>query len=115
MRFLDMDALFIDAQSRPVLCIDNHESCDQLTIFEPLRILVAASKGFVMKSDCCESPLNFYTMGRNITALMRKFKANLYLAKKTDEGCPSKGQNEGDKTVRPSPEMVGKAHEALME
>ena len=30
--------------------------------------------------------VNFLNMGRNIDELMRKFKANLYLAKKTDEG-----------------------------
>ena len=35
------------------------------------------------------SEVNFLNMGRNIDELMRKFKANLYLAKKADEGCPS--------------------------
>ena len=59
------------------------------------------------------SEVNFYNMGRNIDELMRKFKANLYLAKKTDEGCPSKWKDEGDKTLRPGPEMVGNVHEAL--
>jgi peroxiredoxin (alkyl hydroperoxide reductase subunit C) len=59
------------------------------------------------------SEVNFYNMGRNIDELMRKFKANLYLAKKTDEGCPSKWKDEGDKTLRPGPEMVGRVHEAL--
>ena len=42
-------------------------------------------------------------MGRNIDELMRKFKANLYLARKADEGCPSKWKDEGDKTLRPGP------------
>ena len=59
------------------------------------------------------SEVNFYNMGRNIDELMRKFKANLYLSKKTDEGCPSKWKDEGDKTLRPGPEMVGRVHEAL--
>ncbi len=59
------------------------------------------------------SEVNFYNMGRNIDELMRKFKANIYLARKTDEGCPSKWKDDGDKTLRPGPEMVGKVHEAL--
>jgi len=59
------------------------------------------------------SEVNFYNMGRNVDELMRKFKANLYLAKKADEGCPSKWKDEGDRTLRPGPEMVGRVHEAL--
>lgn len=59
------------------------------------------------------SEVNFYNMGRNIDELMRKFKANIYLSRKTDEGCPSKWKEEGDKTLRPGPEMVGNVHEAL--
>ena len=61
------------------------------------------------------SEVNFYNMGRNIDELMRKFKANLYLSKKTDEGCPSKWKDEGDATLRPGPEMVGRVHQALNE
>ena len=52
-------------------------------------------------------------MGRNIDEPMRKFKANLYLTKKQSEGCPSKWKDEGDKTLRPSPDTVGRVHEAL--
>ena len=59
------------------------------------------------------SEVNFFNMGRNIDELMRKFKANLYLQRKADEGCPSKWKEEGDKTLRPGPDMVGKVHEAL--
>ena len=65
-------------------------------------------EGVLMNSE-----VNFYNMGRNIDELMRKFKANLYLARKTDEGCPSKWKGDGDKTLRPGPEMVGRVHEAL--
>jgi peroxiredoxin (alkyl hydroperoxide reductase subunit C) len=61
------------------------------------------------------SEVNFYNMGRNIDELMRKFKANLYLARKADEGCPSKWKDEGDATLRPGPDMVGRVHEALNE
>ena len=59
--------------------------------------------------------VNFLNMGRNIDELMRKYKANLYLAKKTDEGCPSKWKDEGDATLKPGPDMVGRVHEALSE
>ena len=56
--------------------------------------------------------VNFYNMGRNIDELMRKFKANLHLSKHTAEGCPAKWKEEGDKTLKPSPKMVGKVFEA---
>ena len=62
------------------------------------------------------SEVNFYNMGRNIDELMRKFKANLYMKRKTNEVCPSKWKDEGDKTlVNPGAKMVGKVHEALEE
>lgn len=57
------------------------------------------------------SEVNYYNMGRNIDELMRKFKANLHLSKHTDEGCPSKWKEEGDKTLKPSAKMVGKVYE----
>ena len=57
---------------------------------------------------------NWYNFGRNVDELMRKFKASLYLSKKTNEACPSKWKDEGDKTlVNPGAKMVGKVHEAL--
>lgn len=59
------------------------------------------------------SETNFYNLGRNIDELMRKFKANLHLAKHTNEGCPSKWKDEGDKTLTPSAKLVGKVYEAL--
>lgn len=58
------------------------------------------------------SEVNYYNMGRNIDELMRKFKANLHLAKHTAEGCPAKWKEEGDKTLQPSAKMVGKVYEA---
>lgn len=57
--------------------------------------------------------VNFYNLGRNIDELLRKLKANMYLARKTTEACPSKWKDEGDKTLAPSAAMVGKVHEAL--
>ncbi len=59
------------------------------------------------------SEVNFYNMGRNIDELKRKLKANLHLAKHEDQGCPAKWKDEGDKTLTPSAELVGKVHEAL--
>ncbi len=57
--------------------------------------------------------VNFFNVGRNIDELMRKFKANMYLSKKTTEACPSKWKDEGDLTLTPNARMVGKVHEAL--
>ncbi|MFC1629446.1 hypothetical protein ACFL3H_10115 [Gemmatimonadota bacterium] len=57
--------------------------------------------------------VNHHNIGRNIDELMRKFKANIYLPKKTTEACPSKWKDEGDVTLRPGAEMVGKVYEAL--
>jgi NADH-dependent peroxiredoxin subunit C len=65
-------------------------------------------KGVLMNME-----MNFYNLGRNMDEMMRKFKANLYLSKKTNEACPSKWKDEGDKTLTPSAKMVGKVHEAL--
>jgi peroxiredoxin (alkyl hydroperoxide reductase subunit C) len=69
---------------------------------------IIAPDGKLMNTE-----VNFLNMGRNVDELMRKFKANLYLAKKKNEGCPSKWKDEGDKTLTPGPEMVGRVHEAL--
>jgi alkyl hydroperoxide reductase subunit AhpC len=56
---------------------------------------------------------NYYNLGRNVDELLRKFKANLYMARKTSEVCPSKWKDEGDRTLTPSANMVGRVHEAL--
>ena len=69
---------------------------------------IISPEGKLMNSE-----VNFLNMGRNIDELMRKFKANLYLAKKPADGCPSKWKDEGDATLTPGPEMVGRVHEAL--
>jgi NADH-dependent peroxiredoxin subunit C len=58
--------------------------------------------------------ISWYNTGRNIEELLRKFKANLHVSKKTNEACPSKWKDDGDKTlVNPGAKMVGKVHEAL--
>jgi len=65
------------------------------------------------KGTLLNSEVNFYNLGRNIDEMLRKFKANLYLAKKTSEVCPSKWKDEGDKTLTPATKLVGNVHEAL--
>src|SRR5262249_1045230 len=58
--------------------------------------------------------MNFYNLGRNIDEMMRKFKANIYMSKKTNEVCPSKWKDEGDKTlVAPGAKRGGKGPGAL--
>ena len=76
--------------------------------------------GFALRGTYLVSPdgtlmnaeINFLNLGRNIDELMRKFKANIYLGKKPSEGCPSKWKDDGDTTLTPGPEMVGRVHEA---
>ena len=57
--------------------------------------------------------INFFNMGRNVDELLRKLKANAYLAQHTEEACPAKWLTEGDKTLKPSEELVGRVAEAL--
>jgi peroxiredoxin (alkyl hydroperoxide reductase subunit C) len=71
---------------------------------------------FIINPDgvLLNSEVNWYNLGRNIDELMRKFKANIHMAKKKEEACPSKWREEGDATlVKPGADMVGKVHEAL--
>ena len=65
-------------------------------------------EGTVMNAD-----VNFYNLGRNVDEILRKVKANIYLAGHGDEGCPAQWKEEGDKTLTPSEDMVGKVYEAL--
>jgi peroxiredoxin (alkyl hydroperoxide reductase subunit C) len=70
---------------------------------------------FIISPDgtLMNAEVNYYNMGRNVDELMRKFKANLHLAKHTQQGCPAKWKDKGDKTLTPSAKLVGKVHEAL--
>ena len=58
--------------------------------------------------------VNFYNVGRNADELVRKMKANAYLAEHPNEACPAKWQP-GSKTLAPSENMVGAVWEALNE
>ena len=60
------------------------------------------------------SEVSFFNVGRNIDELIRKFKANIYVARKPAEACPAQWKDEGDKTLTPGPSLVGKVHEALI-
>jgi len=51
--------------------------------------------------------LNAGGIGRNATELLRKVKAAQYVATNPNEVCPAKWQ-EGDATLAPSPDLVGK-------
>ena len=65
-------------------------------------------EGIIMNSE-----VNFYNLGRSIDEILRKIKANIYLAKHEDEGCPAQWREEGDKTLKPGPDLVGNVYEAL--
>lgn len=58
------------------------------------------------------SEVNYLNVGRNSDELLRKLKANVYLAKHTDEACPAKWV-QGAKTLTPGADLVGKVFEAL--
>jgi peroxiredoxin (alkyl hydroperoxide reductase subunit C) len=57
--------------------------------------------------------VNFFNVGRNMDELVRKLKANVYLAKAPAEVCPANWKKAGDTTLKPSAKMVGKVHEAM--
>jgi NADH-dependent peroxiredoxin subunit C len=58
------------------------------------------------------SEVNYFNNGRNAQELLRKMKANVYLAAHPNEACPAKWE-EGDKTLKPGAKIVGKIQEAL--
>jgi peroxiredoxin (alkyl hydroperoxide reductase subunit C) len=60
------------------------------------------------------SEVNFYNVGRNSEELLRKFYCNTYLAGHSDEACPAKWKI-GDRTLKPSADLVGRVHEAVSE
>ncbi len=59
------------------------------------------------------SEVNFYNVGRNADELVRKMKANVYLSSHPEEACPAKWEP-GKKTLKPSEELVGRVHEAVV-
>ena len=57
--------------------------------------------------------INFYNLGRSIEEILRKIKANRYLAEKPSEGVPAQWKERGDITLKPGPKLVGKVAEAM--
>ena len=70
---------------------------------------------FIISPDgvLMNSEVNYFILGRNVEEILRKVKANIYLASHQNEGCPAKWQKEGDKTLKPSAELVGRVFYAL--
>lgn len=58
------------------------------------------------------SEVNFFNVGRSAEELVRKVKANVYLAKHPDEACPA-NWSQGSKTLKPGKDLVGRVAEAL--
>lgn len=69
---------------------------------------IISPEGTLMNAE-----INYYNMGRNIDELMRKFKANIHLAKHKAEACPARWKEQGDKTLTPSAKLVGRVQQAL--
>ena len=57
--------------------------------------------------------VNFFNLGRSIEEILRKIKANRYLAEKPSEGVPAQWKEKGDITLKPGPKLVGKVAEAM--
>lgn len=81
---------------------------DDATGLDLRGTFIISPEGTVLNAD-----VNFYNLGRNIDELLRKVKANIYLSKHGEEGCPAQWRDVGDKTLKPGPDMVGKVYEAL--
>jgi peroxiredoxin (alkyl hydroperoxide reductase subunit C) len=58
------------------------------------------------------SEVNFFNVGRSAEELLRKVKANVYLAKHPNEACPANWK-EGQKTLTPGESLVGRVAEVL--
>ena len=69
---------------------------------------------FIISPDgvLVSSEVNFYNVGRNAAEMLRKVRANVYLAAHPDEACPA-NWSEGKKTLSPGPGMVGRVSDAL--
>ncbi len=65
-------------------------------------------EGMVVSSE-----VNHIDIGRNADELLRKLQANIYKSGRPEEVCPAKWRP-GEKTMKPSPEYVGRAEEAYV-
>lgn len=57
------------------------------------------------------SEVNFLNLGRNVNEIVRRLKANIYLAKHPSEACPAQWNAEGDVTLTPNAALVGNVHQ----
>lgn len=62
------------------------------------------------KLTCAE--VNFYNVGRNAEELLRKVRANAYLAVHPEEACPANWK-EGSRTLKPGAKLVGRVSEEI--
>jgi peroxiredoxin (alkyl hydroperoxide reductase subunit C) len=58
------------------------------------------------------SEVNFYNVGRSAKELLRKLKGFVHVYSNPAEVCPA-NWDEGEKTLQPGEELVGKVYEAL--
>ncbi|MCK9295686.1 MAG: peroxiredoxin [Desulfobulbaceae bacterium] len=58
------------------------------------------------------SEVNYYNVGRSASETLRKLKASIYVARHPEQACPA-NWHEGEKTLTPSPDIVGKVYDAL--
>jgi len=58
------------------------------------------------------SEVNYYNAGRNAAELLRKIRANVYLAEHSEEACPANWQP-GGKTLSPGTTLVGRVGDSL--
>lgn len=76
---------------------------------------LALRGAFVIGPDgkLMNTEVNFLNLGRNMDELLRKLRANVFLANAPDDVCPAAWKDEGDKTLKPGPQLVGRVHQAL--
>lgn len=65
------------------------------------------------KGEVMNSEVNFFNLGRNVDEIMRKVRANQYLAGAPAEGCPAQWVKKGDTTLKPSEKLVGNVAQAM--
>lgn len=89
------------------------ELARQFGVYLPAGVSLRGTFLISPDGQLMNAEVNFLNIGRNIDETMRKLKANVYVARKPSEACPSDWKDEGDVTLTPSARMVGKVAEAL--
>ncbi len=65
------------------------------------------------KGEVMNSEVNFFNLGRNVDEILRKVRANQYLAGAPAEACPAQWGQKGDTTLKPSEALVGNVAQAI--